>query len=104
MTIPTKERLAQAIEARYDVKPNPMIERRVQRMIRAARAGQYDDYESELVAPTSQLVADLRYVAFYDLALRVIDGEFDCTKEEGEAWMQREGWELLLGKKPGSAS
>lgn len=105
-TLSTKERLAQAIEARrakaIEAKEGNGHGLAVQRMIQRAREGYYDDYESPLATPMINLVNDLRAVGFGDLAERAIDGEFDGTKEEGEAWMKREGINLLKNiKRPG---
>ena len=94
-TLPTKERLAQAIEGRMGDK----YDLRAERMIRLACQGYYDDYESEIATPQGQLIRDFHLVGYVDMAQRAMDGEFECTKEEGEAWMQREGWDLLTGKK-----
>lgn len=96
--MPTKERLALAIEAQYIGKK---FDPRVSQMIRRARRGYYDDYESEIGLPLHALISDLHRVGFNDLAQRVMDGEFDGSKEEGEAWMEKEGWGLLLGKEGG---
>jgi hypothetical protein len=74
---PTKERLAQVLHAAG-----------LFNMERMARAGRYDDFESELATPIVQLVADLREAGREDLAKRAINGEWDCTKEESEAWAQ----------------
>lgn len=93
--LPTKERLAQAIEARLGKEYNPLVTRIIMR----ARLGVYDEFESDIASPISQLVHDLRAVGFDDMAQRAIEGDFDCTEEEGQAWMQREGYPLLLGKK-----
>lgn len=76
--LPTTERLAQALEAAGDPRLKPMIDR--------ARQGYYDDYKSPLAAPLVQLAADLRQAGHPELVKRVIDGEFDATPEESEAW------------------
>jgi len=67
-------------------------------MIARAIAGYYHDYMSPLAMPELQLVADLRQLAaepttgpkaktaLAALAQAVIDGEFDATKEESDAW------------------
>lgn len=93
--LPTKERLAQAIEKRAGDQPGQFVRQMIQR----ARAGYYDDFESELAAPMMKLVEDCRAMGFTDLAQRVIDGEFDGTREEGDAWFQREGHNMLKGEK-----
>jgi hypothetical protein len=84
--IPTTEKLAIAMtEAGC---PESMIAR--------ARAGHYDDFKSSLVMPIRQLIVDLQALGKADLARRAIDGEFDATPEESEAWWKSEGEALLL--------
>lgn len=83
----TSERLAQELE-RYGCPPE---------MVKRAREGYYDDFESPLATPCVQLVMDLRAIHKHALAKRAIDGEFDASKEEAEAWMEREGKGLLVG-------
>lgn len=83
-TIPTKEKLAQVLHA------EGMFE-----MEKAARAGRYDDFEGESATPIVDLVNDLVAAGRRDLAKRAQQGEWDGTKEEGEAWYQREGKDLL---------
>ena len=63
--LPTTERLALALE----------LEGAPAQMVDAARAGCYDDFRSESATP--------------------MNGEFDSTQEEAEAWFQREGKDLL---------
>ncbi len=67
-------------------------------MLRKAIDGHYHDYLSPLATPDVQLVADLRELAnlpttgpratemLVSLAGRVINGEFDATREESDAW------------------
>ena len=81
----TKEKLARALmEANA---PAQMVER--------ARAGFYDDYESESATPIRNLVSDLQANGLGDLARRAVCGEFDSTREEAEQWFKREGKDLL---------
>jgi hypothetical protein len=87
--LPTTERLAQALEALND--PN------LAAMIGRARAGCYDEFKTDLTLPLVQLVSDLRAAGHPGMAQRVIDGEFDSTLEEGQEWMEKEGWAYLLG-------
>lgn len=82
----TKERLAQAMEAAMC----PV------QMIASARAGLYDDYESNLAMPLMHLVHELRQIGQHALARRVIDGEFDGTREEGDAWAASEDGQAAL--------
>jgi hypothetical protein len=77
-TWPTTVRLARALEAAL----LPV------EMVRRARAGYYHDFLSELAMPETQLVADLRAHGQHALARRVIDGEFDATLEESDAWAE----------------
>ena len=69
-----------------------------QEMIKRAGDGYYHDFLSPLAMPEVQLVADLRGLAklpvtprdsrplLAKLALAVIDGEYDASAEESEAW------------------
>lgn len=88
MTVSTKEKLAQVLHA------EGLFE-----MEKAARAGRYDDFESESATPIVDLVRDLRAAGKNDLAVRAMNGEWDGTKEEGDAWFQREGHKLIPGSK-----
>ena len=81
----TKERLVTALEANN--APDWMMTN--------ARNGVYDDFESDSATPIGQLVADCRSAGLDGLADRAINGEFDSTKEEAQAWFEREGKELF---------
>ena len=86
----TKERLAQALQ-----------EVGLRDMATMALGGYYDDFESPLATPITQLAIDLTAEArvagqpmkgrLLRLAQRAKCGEFDATTEEGEAWFRREG-------------
>lgn len=80
--IPTTEKLAIALE-----RIGAPIE-----MVRAARAGRYDDYKSDSATPLLDLLKDLRKIGAHALVSRVINGAFDATKEEAEAWHREQGW------------
>lgn len=84
---PISERLVRAMEATGDPKLADMIQK--------ARAKYYDDFQSELAAPTVQLVEDLLAVGHEDLAERVKQGEFDGTPEESASWFEAEGKDML---------
>lgn len=72
----TMERLATALA---DVgAPAAMIEK--------ARTGQYDDFKSSSATPISDLVHDALHAGLDDIARRAMDGEFDATATEAEAW------------------
>lgn len=64
-------------------------------MVNKARMGYYDDFESTIATPIQSLVLDLRAAGLNDLAARAMDGGFDSTKEEAEAWYRREGKDLF---------
>jgi len=81
-TIPTSERLAQALEAELRTTHDTRLEL----LIGRARDGFYDDFKSDLPNPQQALVYDLRTLGHFKFAQRVIDGEFDATMEEAEAW------------------
>lgn len=104
----TCKKLVEALEAIRGVPP-VMIDR--------AAVGYYHDYLSPLTFPELELVKNLLHLAMETttgpkskqalLSLRqaVIDGEYDATKEESDAWAASpEGQEtfrlLTQGKKP----
>ncbi len=74
--IPTSEKLAQALEAANAPKE----------MIMKARAKYYDDWLSDLAFPIRQLAEDAVKHGLDDIALRAMNGDYDGTKEEAEAW------------------
>jgi hypothetical protein len=51
-----------------------------------ARSGYYDDFKSPLATPIVQLVKDLQKAGQHEIAKRAMNGEFDATREESEAW------------------
>ena len=64
-----------------------------------ARGGYYHEYLSPLDLPEMQLVHDLAETMkkrpdigqkIYDLRLRVINGDFDASAEESDAWAKSE--------------
>ena len=86
----TSERLAEAMEA-CGGSGHPTLKG----MIRKARLGYYDDYETWIATPQLTLIADLQHAGFTDMVRRVKAGEFEATKEEARAWFDREGRHLL---------
>jgi hypothetical protein len=86
----SSDKLAAALEAIPGCPPE---------MVVCTKYGYYHDYESPLTTPELQLVADLRVLVrapqtpaksrpmYEALIKRVIDGEFDATKAESDAWM-----------------
>jgi hypothetical protein len=81
---PTKMRLARVLR-----------EYGLHQLAEQAEFGRYDDFESESATPIFDLVRDLRARGFAKLAKRAMNGEWDATKEESDAWMEREGKRLL---------
>jgi len=55
-------------------------------MINKAENMMYDDFLSESPFPIADLVYDCRNEGLYKIANRAIDGDFDATKEESDAW------------------
>jgi hypothetical protein len=90
---PTTEKLAQALEAAG--APADLVHR--------ARAGDFDDYKSELAMPITALVQEARRLGLDDIAERAEAGDFDAQGWEAEAWAQSpEGREVFrqLGRRP----
>ena len=75
----TKERLALVLESLGRSE-----------MAAEARTGRYDDFESDSVTPIMDLVRDLQALGHDDVAGRAMDGEWDATKDESEAWARSE--------------
>ena len=84
--ISTKERLARDIEALAKVKGDEALGA----MARRAREGYYDDFDSPLGTPCIQLVQDFRSLGYEGMAHKAMDGKWDSTKEESEAWATRQ--------------
>ena len=89
----TKERLVEAL--RWAGAPQDMVQK--------AGQGYYDDYESEIATPIIQLVKDCHAAGLPALAQRAINGEFDGSREEADAWFAREGKHLLDGQRKAGA-
>lgn len=53
-------------------------------MMKKARAGQYDDFRSDLEMPIHELVNDASACGLKDIAARAKTGEFDGTTEDME--------------------
>lgn len=58
-------------------------------MVRRAVRGAYDDYDSLSATPIMDLVRDCQHHNLTDIAKRAMNGEFDATREEGEAWLTK---------------
>lgn len=102
--VPTSDRLAAALREIRGIPPA---------MIQRAVDGYYDDYKSPLAFPQVRLFDDLRQLAglpttgdtskaaIFGLISRLMDGEFDGTKEEAVAWSRtpegRETFRKLVG-------
>lgn len=85
----TKERLAQELEKEYQT-PSLQI------LIKRVREGDFDEFQGKYATPLVELVKELRKLGLYSFSRRIINGEFDATKEEAEAWFEKEGKDLLL--------
>jgi hypothetical protein len=75
-TKPTTERLAEALKE-AGAPPD---------MISKALEGYYDDYKSPLAMPETQLLIDAREHGLTSIAEGVMNGEWDATTEEADAW------------------
>lgn len=75
MSEPTKLRLARVLR-----------EAGLESMAAAAERGRYDDYQSESATPCVDLVNHLKAAGAHELARRAMDGEWDATREESDAW------------------
>lgn len=75
----TKDKLARALEEVG--APSGMIE--------AALRGAYDDFESDSATPISDLVRDASKHGLTTIVGRAINGEFDSTSDESEAWFRK---------------
>ena len=84
----TKEKLTKELEANN--APDWMVKN--------ARNGMYDDFDSTSPTPITQLVTDCRKAGLVDVALHALRGDFDASAEEAEAWYQREGKGLFKSK------
>lgn len=91
--IPTSEKLAKALEAAHDSKLSDMIKR--------ARQGYYDDYNTSIQFPIIQLVRDLEAAGYPEIAERARNGEWDAQRWEAREWFQNEGKRLLRSEWPG---
>lgn len=75
---PTTERLARALAG----------EGAPEWMVNKARAGYYDDFKSPLATPEMQLYKDARDNGLDSIAEGVLDGQWDATREESDAWAE----------------
>jgi hypothetical protein len=86
----TTEKLALALE---DAKLSEMAS--------AARKGYYRDFLSPLATPCLQLEADLRAIGTKEseaIRQRHLNGEFDATKEESDAWAESPDGKATFGE------
>lgn len=70
-------------------------------MAKKAETGYYDDFLSPLGAPALQLAGDLARAgtpAALALRKRHINGEFDSTKEESDAWAASPEGQEAIGR------
>lgn len=105
-TVPTATPTSGAVHTK-DVLAVALREVGLVHMADVAATGYYHDFLSPLATPELQLVADLREAAVRNpgrkeeikaLAARVVNGDFDATKEESDAWAASpEGQETFRG-------
>lgn len=76
MTEPSSEKLAQALEE----AGAPAY------MVSLARDDHYHDFKSPLAMPEMQLLADAREHGLTTIVEGVMEGVWDATKEESDAW------------------
>lgn len=97
MTEPSSEKLAQALEA----EGAPAY------MVSLAREDHYHDFKSPLAMPEMQLLADAREHGLTVIVEGVMEGVWDATKAESDAWAASpEGqatFAELLGHRPNRA-
>lgn len=85
MSEPTKLRLAAALrEAASQAQPHNAA--KYEAFAKRAETGEFDDYGEMYVCPIMQLYIELTDAGFTKFATRVVNGEFDATKEESDAW------------------
>lgn len=92
--LPTTERLAQDLEACRESVPEdnrPFLET----MILSARSGYYDDFKTPLDFPLRQLVADAQKIGLGGIVQGAVDGRYDASDEEAQAWWSASGIGLL---------
>lgn len=75
-------------------------------LAKRAETGEFSDYESPHATPKVKLINELQLIATTsgipsrckkarNIITEVMDGKWDETREEAEAWFQREGKDLL---------
>jgi len=57
-------------------------------MVQKAERGDYDDYRSPSPTPILDLVRDCWRAGLQSIARQAMNGEYDGTLEEGEAWFK----------------
>lgn len=82
----TTERLARAIEHHLTTPPPGADPARIRDLADLARKGHFDEYLTTLAEPLLALVQQARALHLDDIAQRTIDGEFDATLAEAQAW------------------
>lgn len=81
----TKERLASELRA-VAAKATPDNAARYEALARRAETGEFDDYGTVHVCGPTALYHELLVAGFTKFAKRVLDGEFDASIEESDAW------------------
>lgn len=60
-------------------------------MIVRAQRGDFSDYDSDSATPITDLVNECRRFGLESVAKQAMNGDFDATAEESDAWWEREG-------------
>lgn len=93
----SKMKLASALRA----LPGFAARNDLQQMAARAEAGYYSDFGSPLATPCIQLAHDLKAVGAEAVLARHMNGEFDATREESDAWAASpEGQEAMSSFPP----
>jgi hypothetical protein len=90
VTEPSAERLAQELDKAH-----------LHTLAVRARKDEFHDYRSPHALPEHVLVAELRKVggrAANAIRQRVIDGEFDATRAESDAWAASPEGQAVMGE------
>lgn len=67
-------------------KASPDNAAKYEAFAKRAETGEFDDYADTYFCPITQLYAELSAAGFTKFAARVVNGEFDATKEESDEW------------------
>lgn len=81
----TRDRLAAELR-KVAALASPTNAAKYEAFAKRAETGEFDDYADTYVCPITQLHTELTAAGFVKFAARVVNGEFDATKEESDEW------------------